>query len=130
MNAIGYLDDDQNTEAPEMTSLEAINRQQSAAANLHDHKTKVPAKTTLKTINRHQSATAELTFDAVDRMSPDTDRDGLNNLRDNCPLNRNPDQSDTDKDAVGDKCDNCIAVFNPGQEDINHNSIGDTCETN
>jgi hypothetical protein len=37
--------------------------------------------------------------------SKDTDRDGILDSRDNCPVTFNPDQLDSDKDGVGDACD-------------------------
>jgi len=63
-------------------------------------------------------------FDELEVTSPvpdldsvlDQDKDGLVNMRDNCPLVGNPDQTDTDGDGVGDACDNC-----PGFE------CSDTC---
>jgi hypothetical protein len=35
---------------------------------------------------------------------PDTDRDGLPNAKDNCPLHRNPTQIDSDQNGRGDAC--------------------------
>jgi rhodanese-related sulfurtransferase len=35
----------------------------------------------------------------------DTDKDGINDDRDNCPAVSNPDQKDTDQDGVGDACE-------------------------
>jgi hypothetical protein len=35
----------------------------------------------------------------------DTDKDGIPNVRDNCPKNRNSDQKDSDGDGIGDVCD-------------------------
>jgi hypothetical protein len=36
----------------------------------------------------------------------DTDKDGIIDNEDNCPLIKNPDQSDVDGDGIGDVCDN------------------------
>jgi hypothetical protein len=40
---------------------------------------------------------------------PDNDYDGVPDSEDNCPTERNPDQSDVDGDTVGDVCDECPA---------------------
>lgn len=58
----------------------------------------------------------------------DTDRDGVQSSRDNCPGVYNPSQEDTDEDGVGDLCDNCIEVVNPGQVDSNHDGYGNFCD--
>jgi ELWxxDGT repeat protein len=72
----------------------------------------------------------------------DSDRDLINNDRDNCPLIYNPDQAATIGDAtdLGDVCDdedadnfvdagdNCPVIGNPDQLDSNGNGVGDVCE--
>jgi hypothetical protein len=46
--------------------------------------------------------------DEYARLAPgDTDRDGINDLWDNCRSIPNPGQADTDGDGVGDACDAC-----------------------
>jgi len=42
-----------------------------------------------------------------DRVYVDSDEDGLENVRDNCPSSPNPDQRDQDGDRTGDACDGC-----------------------
>lgn len=42
-----------------------------------------------------------------DRVYCDQDQDGLEDIRDNCPLVANVDQLDSDGDRTGDACDNC-----------------------
>lgn len=39
------------------------------------------------------------------RALRDTDKDGVPNVLDNCPKNRNSDQKDSDGDGIGDVCD-------------------------
>jgi len=46
----------------------------------------------------------ELSMEELEAASPDTDGDGVKNVRDNCPFVHNPDQKDTDRDGVGDTC--------------------------
>ena len=66
----------------------------------------------------------------------DSDKDGVLNKIDNCPVTYNPDQADRDLDAkrqmspdkVGDACDNCPDVFNPEQADSDKDGLGDACE--
>jgi hypothetical protein len=58
---------------------------------------------------------------------PDFDNDGIQNTKDNCPVNPNTDQADADSDGIGDTCDNCRTIVNPGQEDTNDNGSGDAC---
>ncbi len=72
---------------------------------------------------------------------PDTDKDGIIDEEDNCPLVSNPDQADSDGDGVGDVCendadgdgvvddeDNCPMVANPDQADADGDGVGDVCE--
>lgn len=62
-------------------------------------------------------------------LCPDTDKDGILDLQDNCIYSSNSEQEDTDLDGVGDGCDNCPLIANSNQEDINGNGIGDICES-
>ena len=45
---------------------------------------------------------------------PDKDKDGVPDVRDNCPLLSNPDQVDADQDKVGDACDPCVDADKDG----------------
>ena len=47
----------------------------------------------------------------------DTDKDGVADGKDNCPLVANVDQVDTDADAIGDACDACPNAPAPGTVD-------------
>jgi CSLREA domain-containing protein len=76
------------------------------------------------TVNLDAGETVTCTF----TNEPDTDRDGILDVNDNCPFTPNPGQEDADGDGVGDACDNCVAVYNPDQADSNDNGIGDACE--
>ena len=58
----------------------------------------------------------------------DSDRDGILDVSDDCPLAVNPGQEDGDGDSRGDLCDNCPAVWNPDQADTNGDGIGDACQ--
>lgn len=61
-------------------------------------------------------------------ISPlDSDNDGINNLKDNCPRIANPGQADGDGDGVGDDCDNCPTNFNPSQINTGGGQQGDAC---
>jgi len=58
----------------------------------------------------------------------DKDGDGVEDLRDNCPLVPNPGLIDTDGDFVGDDCDNCPTDGNPEQIDTDGDAAGDVCD--
>lgn len=78
----------------------------------------------------------------------DTDGDGLPDLRDNCPLDANPNQADSDRDFRGNACDaclndpnndadrdglcgdvdNCPTVPNLSQTDSDGDLVGDACD--
>ncbi len=70
----------------------------------------------------------EVDIEEAELISPDTDGDGVVNVRDNCPIISNPDQADSDGDGYGDLCDNCPDVFNPDQADTDGDGVGDACE--
>jgi len=59
----------------------------------------------------------------------DDDKDGVDNLFDNCPYTGNPVQKDTDADGLGDACDNCPARTNPTQSDGDGDGLGDVCDS-
>jgi hypothetical protein len=98
----------------------------------------------------------ELSWEEIFNLSlgtDDADCDGIKNIRDNCPLTFNPNQTDTNKNGTGDVCDaalgneskvdahcdidqdgifdkddNCPLVCNPDQKDKNKNAVGDVCD--
>jgi hypothetical protein len=47
----------------------------------------------------------EAKVDALNKVSPDADADGILNEVDNCLMTANPDQADSDGDGYGDPCD-------------------------
>jgi len=63
-------------------------------------------------------------------MCEDTDHDGIDGFKDNCPTISNADQKDSDNNGTGDLCededydgiifksDNCPYDYNPNQSDI------------
>ncbi len=60
---------------------------------------------------------------------PDFDGDGIEDLRDNCPMVANPSQHDEDGDGIGDACDNCPLIANHLQEDDGDGDhVGDACD--
>ncbi len=73
-------------------------------------------------------------------LGGDSDKDGLPDAIDNCPLVKNIDQLDEDGDNVGDVCDNCppsactgfpplfATCKNPAQADWDGDGLGDTCD--
>lgn len=59
----------------------------------------------------------------------DPDKDGIQNIDDNCPDDYNPNQEDDDGDNIGNPCDNCPLTSNNAQADADNNFIGDACES-
>lgn len=77
----------------------------------------------------------------LDPLSPDTDKDKVNDGIDNCPLTANEVQADADTDKKGDACDedmdndgllndsdNCALVKNEKQDDLDGDGVGNVCE--
>ena len=78
----------------------------------------------------------------------DSDSDGINDIRDNCPNFPSQDQTDSDGDFIGDVCDecpldfdndidgdglcanedNCSEVSNENQLDADYDGVGDACD--
>ncbi|MBX3125461.1 MAG: thrombospondin type 3 repeat-containing protein [Polyangiaceae bacterium] len=71
----------------------------------------------------------------------DTDGDGIEDGKDNCPTVKNANQKDTDGDGKGDACDpdmdgdgvpnaqdNCPLIKNAGQLDTDGDGMGDACD--
>jgi len=98
------------------------------------------ATTSLSGCSRANDKTAGVT-PGTPSETIDTDKDGVNDNRDNCPLVPNVNQTNTDGDSQGDACDsdddndgiadgpdNCDLVANANQLDANANGVGDACE--
>jgi hypothetical protein len=58
----------------------------------------------------------------------DTDGDGREEARDNCPGLWNASQSDLDGDSRGDACDNCMRTSNLDQSDLDRDGLGNVCD--
>lgn len=99
----------------------------------------------------------ELTFEDYVNFSfggLDIDCDGVENVKDNCPVVYNPEQKNSDNDSDGDACDedfknskrkdrrcdmdkdgifddadNCPSVCNPDQKDRDKDGGGDACDS-
>jgi hypothetical protein len=65
--------------------------------------------------------------DVCANRGQDSDHDGICDLDDNCPGDRNTCQTDADGDGVGDVCDLCPADPTP-TGDIDGDGIGDVCD--
>ena len=76
---------------------------------------------------------ADWNGDGIGDACIDSDSDGFEDYRDNCPGTRNPGQadgdcSDADGDRVEDNLDNCPTVYNSRQEDADGDGFGDVCD--
>jgi len=58
----------------------------------------------------------------------DTDKDAIQDDKDNCPSISNPNQEDFDGDRSGDLCDNCPYKYNLNQEDFDADGRGVACD--
>lgn len=80
-------------------------------------------------VYKHENCPQGCDKNGVDCSSGlDSDKDGIPDEEDNCPLISNSNQKDVDNDNVGDVCDNCPSVTNRDQHDSNKNGVGDACE--
>ena len=71
-----------------------------------------------------------VSYVSLSKSNNDSDNDGYDDDKDNCPETSNPDQKDSDSDGVGDVCDNCVNIYNPDQSDNNNDGIGNVCDQN
>jgi len=60
--------------------------------------------------------------------SVDTDKDGVNDVCDNCAIVANPEQTNNDADTFGDACDNCPVITNENQADTDGDGLGNVCD--
>jgi hypothetical protein len=60
----------------------------------------------------------------------DTDKDGVADSRDNCPMIANGDQADEDGDGVGDACDTCPQLAHAAATDSDGDGLPDACDPN
>jgi hypothetical protein len=87
-----------------------------------------------------QTAKVENIIDNSAFTMLDTDKDGILNSLDNCPLVANKDQIDKDINGKGDACedrdldgiidtqDNCPLINNSSQSDVDKDGQGDACD--
>ena len=66
--------------------------------------------------------------ESCDFILQDTDSDGIEDVKDNCPRTANTDQADGDGDDVGNVCDNCPGHPNGEQSDQDQDGWGDPCD--
>lgn len=76
----------------------------------------------------------------VGYTASDTDKDGIEDIKDNCVYNANFDQKDIDANGRGDVCDdfdkdgvinskdNCVDLPNYNQADVDADGLGDVCD--
>lgn len=77
----------------------------------------------------------------VNLCDKDADKDGIEDVADNCPAVYNINQTDTDLDGLGDACDsdsdndgfantvdNCPNIANNDQANIDNDTLGDLCD--
>ena len=63
-----------------------------------------------------------------DACDSDDDNDGIADDADNCPLQKNTDQTDDDSDGVGNLCDACPDVADASNADTDGDALGDVCD--